>query len=282
VSKKLIFVIFFAAISLSIYSQRSSMELTFTAVDSAAYVQLDSIKIMNRSQGGDTVLYYPDTVLSIYYLGVPELSGEHTDFQVFQNYPNPMTDKTTISLFVPEKDRVHLVVTDMLGRVILKTERELEKGIQSFLFMPGSENLYCFTARWRGNISSIKILCASSYLAGKGSLEYSGSEPSSPKLKLSETLQDFNFSPGDELLYTGYAGGIESGLLDIPEESRTYIIQFATNIPCPGTPTVEYEGQVYNTIQIFGQCWLQENLNVGTMIPGTMEPSNNGTNEKYS
>jgi hypothetical protein len=176
---------------------------------------------MNRTRGGDTVLYYPDTMLSIYYLGVPGLSGEHTDFQVFQNYPNPMTDKTTISLFVPEKDRVYLVVTDMLGRVILKTERELEKGIQSFLFIPGSENLYCFTARWRGNLSSIKILCSSSYSAGKGFLEYSGNEPSSPKLKLSDAVQEFNFSPGDELFYTGYAGGIESGLLDIPEESRT-------------------------------------------------------------
>jgi uncharacterized protein (TIGR02145 family) len=52
-------------------------------------------------------------------------------------------------------------------------------------------------------------------------------------------------------------------------------------IPCPGTPTVEYEGQVYNTIQIFSQCWLKENLNVGVMIPGTMEQSNNGTIEKY-
>jgi uncharacterized protein (TIGR02145 family) len=44
---------------------------------------------------------------------------------------------------------------------------------------------------------------------------------------------------------------------------------------------VEYEGQVYNTIQIFSQCWLKENLNVGDMIPVTIEQWNNGTIEKY-
>jgi uncharacterized protein (TIGR02145 family) len=44
---------------------------------------------------------------------------------------------------------------------------------------------------------------------------------------------------------------------------------------------VEYEGQVYNTIQIFSQCWLKENLNVGGMIPGAQNQSDNGLIEKY-
>ena len=51
--------------------------------------------------------------------------------------------------------------------------------------------------------------------------------------------------------------------------------------PCPGIPTVTYEGQVYNTVLIGEQCWLKENLNVGTMINGTEEMTNNGIIEKY-
>ena len=51
--------------------------------------------------------------------------------------------------------------------------------------------------------------------------------------------------------------------------------------PCPGIPTVTYEGQVYNTVQIGNQCWLKENLNVGTMINGSSNQTNNGTIEKY-
>jgi len=48
-------------------------------------------------------------------------------------------------------------------------------------------------------------------------------------------------------------------------------------IPCPGTPTVDYSGKIYNTVQIGSQCWLKENLDVGTMAA----PSNNGIIEKY-
>ena len=51
--------------------------------------------------------------------------------------------------------------------------------------------------------------------------------------------------------------------------------------PCPGRPTVTYEGQVYNTVQIGTQCWFKENLNIGTRINGALEQSNNGTIEKY-
>jgi len=50
---------------------------------------------------------------------------------------------------------------------------------------------------------------------------------------------------------------------------------------CPGVPTVNYGGQVYNTVQIGTQCWLKENLNIGTMINGTTNQTNNGIIEKY-
>jgi hypothetical protein len=44
---------------------QNTIDLTFTAVDNAAYIQLDSIKVMNRTQGSDSVIYWPDTSLSI-------------------------------------------------------------------------------------------------------------------------------------------------------------------------------------------------------------------------
>jgi uncharacterized protein (TIGR02145 family) len=280
-SKKLILIALFAIISLGLFSQRPSLELTFTAIDSAAYVQLDSIKIMNRTHGGDTVFYWPDTVLSIYYFGIPDISKGDNAFQVFQNYPNPVTAQTTISLYVPDKDMVSLIVTDILGRVILQSERVLDRGSHSFRFTPGSGNMYFFNARWKGNSSSIKILQAGFDSGGTSSLEYTHSENSSPQLKAMKDIQSFTFTPGDELLYIGYTNTLQSGILDSPKESQTYTFQFGTSIPCLGTPTVEYEGQVYNTIQILSQCWLKENLNAGTMIEGTIEQSNNGTIEKY-
>jgi len=50
---------------------------------------------------------------------------------------------------------------------------------------------------------------------------------------------------------------------------------------CPESPTVTYEGITYNTVKIGYQCWLKENLNVGTMINGSIDASDNGTIEKY-
>lgn len=91
-------------------------------------------------------------------------------------------------------------------------------------------------------------------------LDYMGSSSLKPALKVSEQIHGFTT--------------LESGIIDMPDASKSYTFQFATAIPCPGTPTVQYEGQVYNTIQILGQCWLKENLNAGTMVSGTIEQSN--------
>ncbi|MDP2301786.1 MAG: FISUMP domain-containing protein [Ignavibacteria bacterium] len=62
----------------------------------------------------------------------------------------------------------------------------------------------------------------------------------------------------------------------------TTILSFTTtNGSCVGTPTVTYSGKTYNTIQIGSQCWLKENLNVGTMMNGGSNQTNNSTIEKY-
>jgi uncharacterized protein (TIGR02145 family) len=44
---------------------------------------------------------------------------------------------------------------------------------------------------------------------------------------------------------------------------------------------VNYAGESYPTVQIGTQCWLQKNLNVGTMILGANDQSNNSVLEKY-
>jgi uncharacterized protein (TIGR02145 family) len=51
--------------------------------------------------------------------------------------------------------------------------------------------------------------------------------------------------------------------------------------PCPGTPTVVYEGKTYHYVAIGNQCWLKENLDVGTRINGLVDQTNNSTIEKY-
>jgi len=57
-------------------------------------------------------------------------------------------------------------------------------------------------------------------------------------------------------------------------------INYAQN-SCPGTPTVIYAGKTYNTVQVGNQCWLKENIDIGTMINGNQDQINNNVIEKY-
>jgi uncharacterized protein (TIGR02145 family) len=59
-----------------------------------------------------------------------------------------------------------------------------------------------------------------------------------------------------------------------------YISGYA-QLPCNGLKTVNYGGQIYNTVVIGKQCWLKENLNIGTMIKGQDNQTNNSIIEKY-
>ena len=60
-----------------------------------------------------------------------------------------------------------------------------------------------------------------------------------------------------------------------------YIPASYSQNPCPNVATVVYEGKTYNTVAIGDQCWLKENLDVGTRINGMVYQTNNGTIEKY-
>jgi len=67
------------------------------------------------------------------------------------------------------------------------------------------------------------------------------------------------------------------------EEGTAYgdIESFTTLEPPCGELTVSYGGQTYNTVLIGDQCWMKENLNIGTMINGTQNQTNNSIVEKY-
>ncbi len=50
---------------------------------------------------------------------------------------------------------------------------------------------------------------------------------------------------------------------------------------CDGVRTVTYSGEIYGTVQIGTQCWLEQNLNVGTYILPSLEQTDNSIIEKY-
>lgn len=138
------------------------------------YKQLDSIKVLNRTSGDVTVIHWPDTTLTLdltpgdlllfigystgYSVGVREMNQINHQFHLFQNSPNPVKDQAEISMFLPEKGTVNLIISDIQGRMLINDEKDLDAGFHSIMFYPGSETLYILSVRWNGISKSIKIL----------------------------------------------------------------------------------------------------------------------------
>jgi uncharacterized protein (TIGR02145 family) len=265
---------------INIYSQRS-ISFTFTGINNTDYFQLESIKVKNLTQDCDTVLFYPDTMLTIYNVGIQDNDGLQDGFRIMHNYPNPAVDVTYVRLLLPQKGLVKMNITDASGRRLLAADRMMDNGYHTLrLTLPG-EGIYLFNVCWNNLTSSIKIVSIGAGQNKTCALEFSGAQHDELPMKNASATQEFLFSTGDELLLTGYADTLESGFLDSPETSQDYVFQFAANIPCPGLDSLLYEGQWYHTTQVFSQCWIKENLNAGTMIPSSQDPTNNGIVEKY-
>jgi uncharacterized protein (TIGR02145 family) len=86
------------------------------------------------------------------------------------------------------------------------------------------------------------------------------------------TISNFLFS---QSLIIYKSGGLQD-TVDIGQTDSILVAPFQC-----GINTIRYSGIIYHTVSIGSQCWLKENLNVGTRINGSSEQTNNGIIEKY-
>ncbi len=82
---------------------QQNTSLTFTGINNTNYVQLDSIRIMNRAWDCDTVLHWPDTVLTLTIVGNPEFRHPDDRLQVFKTIPIRWPMKQTFRFIFPER-----------------------------------------------------------------------------------------------------------------------------------------------------------------------------------
>jgi len=271
------------------FPQKPVLELSFTAVYNGQHIQLDSIFIHNLTQPGDTMLYAPDTVLSLNYaVGLPEnRETNKSSFSVSPNYPNPSMDgKTSIDIFIPEKEHVTIRIADIRGSEVVFYENTLNAGIHHFIYLAGREKYYVLSVTCGNEVRSIKMINAGNNGQMQATLVYNGSSEASVPMKSQNAINGFDFSLGDNLRFTGYSKNLSgiagSDVMEAqPAGNENYIFNILEGLPCPGLPAVTYEGQTYKTVQIGSQCWFKENLNIGTRIDGAGDQTDNGIIEKY-
>ena len=101
---------------------------------------------------------------------------------------------------------------------------------------------------------------------------------------------NFQFLGTSQLLSVPYA--LHTVSLTLTDENgNNYIISVDTtgnlittlieDWTCGEPITDSRDGQTYNTVQIGDQCWMAENMNIGTMINGSNDQIDNGVIEKY-
>jgi uncharacterized protein (TIGR02145 family) len=204
-----------------------------------------------------------------------------TGYSVSANYPNPFNPRTRIEITLPNNGNVKVELYNQIGQ---KVRSDIEKYFTAGnnyidLELKGLSNgFYIARINVDGRYNVIRKL-----MLMYGSQHLISSTGSNTGVSKSNPLGSISLSASlDSLVATSTIIGRKT-FLNLPNLTGNTLDLGNMIIErfCPGIPTVTYSGKTYNTIQIGTQCWLKENLDVGTMIDSFAIPSNNGIIEKY-
>ena len=266
-------VLLFSAIS------AQTVVLTFSGRDAQnQYIQLNRVTVSNLTRGWQETLIWPDTILTLEQgVGINDMETCN-GLQMLQNNPNPFNGTTQLNLSLADAGRVTLEIADVIGRTIVVANdfSSLHAGYHQFQITLSKAGTYVVTARQDGKTSSIKMICNGG--GNTDRIEYSGSVQLNDfkaieAKSLTRGISNNPFMPGDQMEYVGYAtfSGSEYESHTIRQEqqgSESFRLQFDPVLsaptdgqPCPSTPTLtDYDGNIYNTVQLGNQCWMQQNL----------------------
>jgi uncharacterized protein (TIGR02145 family) len=202
-----------------------------------------------------------------------------TGYAVTNNFPNPFNPTTRIGITLPGTDNVKIEVFNMLGQSVMdRIERTFSMGTNYVdIELNGLSNgFYIAKITIDDNYTVIKkmmLIYGSQHLmTSGGALNYSLNKSGNAYLETNiDSLVATSTIIGRKT-FTNLPA-FNGGTLDLGN--------LTVERYCPGTPVVTYEGKTYNTVQIGSQCWLKENLDVGIMIQGSADATDNGVIEKY-
>jgi len=207
----------------------------FTSENNCVYAPLDSVLVRNITQPGDTILYYPDTVLNFTFSGIENDFNANPELNLFQNYPNPFSDETYFDLYVPDAGNVNLSVFDLTGRQVCAGNNFYEPGFYSFKFKSGTGNVFILSVQSETELKKIVMINENDNSVSQPELIFLGRQTETGICNKSKNTF-FPYSIGDEINFTGYVTNELSEvnsetISDNPAESTDYTFILNGDVP---------------------------------------------------
>ena len=245
-----------------------TMTITFEATENGTPTPLDSIRVMNLTQGGDTTIVFPGNTL---VLGTTGLREAQASAAHIQGWPNPFSGATDILVDAETYGELVLMVHDATGREVAMQRVMARPGGHRFRFNTAAAGVHVVSALHNGQRSTLRMIAMVDGGASGAQLTHLGGAELPFNTKSNRAA--FHWEPGDELRYIGYAfpGNIlnSDAIDEVPVATATRTFTLQRGAVCPDTPTVtDIEGNVYRSVQIGEQCWTAGELRTGQFANG--------------
>ena len=153
--KKIILITGILILIVASYSQ--SVRVEVSGLMNLKYIQLDSIKILNRRTLETKMKYYPDTTLYSSNVGIIENSTNAT-FGFTKNYQNPYFNQTEVTLNLIFSDNITIGLYDLSGKICSQFTQFLNSGTYKFNISAKNNGFYILKIQSSQYSSSIKLI----------------------------------------------------------------------------------------------------------------------------